>query len=426
MRAFDSVAVLSRVTDFVAESVADMCQLRRVSSAFRDAVENYSRQAWARVFVACVSQPERAEVFRAFFFPLARAGNLWPVHAFVEAGIPVNLEFGDPVAEIKTWMSQPSWFIRQQNISREVPYDELVVNKPFDLCERNENRPPPDESRLRGWTPMYISVLMQAVRDAANLESPTAITALELLLRARRGSRSSVDIDECSAAFVDRRTPLALACDLGAAGVGRVLLDRGASPHAASPLTRETPLHYAAKMGRADCVALLLSCAVSTSEAAQMLRAVDENGHTALVLACRYDRAAVVRTLVSHGADVSAPCASRLLEVRDCTPLTIACKCRAADVVADLLRARDVNLRAPTGDAIWIAFTAACVRGDCDVVQIWIDHPTFDPLHRGVEAALSVTTSLAVGRLLLDAGVPPPVEWASYVRWAYVPAVASS
>jgi len=94
-------------------------------------------------------------------------------------------------------------------------------------------------------------------------------------------------------------TPLAIAASNGSAAMIGVLLDAGADPNAPDP-AGETPLMNAARVGTLDAVALLLDRGATIDTADATFQ------QTALMVAVRENRPAVVKFLVARGAAVNA------------------------------------------------------------------------------------------------------------------------
>ena len=93
--------------------------------------------------------------------------------------------------------------------------------------------------------------------------------------------------------------PLWLACINGSAPMVRVLLGAGADPNAA-PSSGETPLMHAARSGSLDAVRHLLL------NGAEVNAKTPVEEQTALMWALAEKHAEVSRTLIEHGAEVSA------------------------------------------------------------------------------------------------------------------------
>mmetsp|Transcript_22024 Transcript_22024/g.43714 ORF Transcript_22024/g.43714 Transcript_22024/m.43714 type:complete len:170 (+) Transcript_22024:152-661(+) len=87
-----------------------------------------------------------------------------------------------------------------------------------------------------------------------------------------------------------------------------LLLDAGANPNDQEKTGRQwTPLMYSSAQGDAEVVQLLLGAQASVdvqswANVSQMLLA---GGHTALMLACRFNQAPIVRMLLDAGASVN-------------------------------------------------------------------------------------------------------------------------
>jgi ankyrin repeat protein len=108
------------------------------------------------------------------------------------------------------------------------------------------------------------------------------------------------------------------------AGAVKRLLSRGADPNAADDVG-QTPLHWAAYIGRSDIVRLLLKYGANLNIKTKY------DGRTPLHVAAAYE-VSVVKLLIKYGADVNAR------DSRGRTPLYIALEERNVDVVKALLR----------------------------------------------------------------------------------------
>jgi len=96
------------------------------------------------------------------------------------------------------------------------------------------------------------------------------------------------------------QTALSAACQRPhhGSGVVRALLDAGADVNGAHGPAEWTALHWAAELGSADVVKMLI-------DAGAYVTARDASGQTALVRGCRGGHGDVVRALIDAGADVN-------------------------------------------------------------------------------------------------------------------------
>ena len=99
--------------------------------------------------------------------------------------------------------------------------------------------------------------------------------------------------------YMDGRTLLAIACTHGRVEVAKTLLDRGASINAGSTDGNWSPLHYAAGMGHADVVELLLDRDAN-------IEAITDKGRTPLLWACGNGQIQTALILIKRGANVEA------------------------------------------------------------------------------------------------------------------------
>ena len=111
-------------------------------------------------------------------------------------------------------------------------------------------------------------------------------------------------------------TPLMAAANQGNPQAVKLLLNVGADPNLASPVTGETPLHastaHAYQEGMLDCVRLLLSAGANPNVKAKAGMPTDRYyrdtrlvGETPLHLAAAYGDEAMIRCLLGAGADPS-------------------------------------------------------------------------------------------------------------------------
>jgi ankyrin repeat protein len=157
-------------------------------------------------------------------------------------------------------------------------------------------------------------------------------------------------------------TPVSLACINRNATVITKLLAAGADPNAATSMG-ETAIMTCTRTGSADALTALFDHGAKNVNAAEK-----SHGQTALMWAAAQENPAVVRVLLTHGADVRARSASHLLPVnlgegdpfRDVvmqpqggfTPLLFAARQGRIENARLLLDAgADVNETAPNGDS---------------------------------------------------------------------------
>ncbi len=157
--------------------------------------------------------------------------------------------------------------------------------------------------------------------------------------------------------------PLWLACINGSAPLVRVLLGAGADPNTV-PSSGETPLMHAARSGSVDAVKLLLL------HGAEVNAKTPVEEQTALMWALAEKHAEVSRTLIEHGAGVSAR--SRF----GFTPLLFAARTGDLDGARALLAAGvDPNETASSGES---ALVVATVRGHVPFA-LWLLEQGADP-----------------------------------------------
>ncbi|KAG7390904.1 hypothetical protein PHYPSEUDO_006388 [Phytophthora pseudosyringae] len=116
------------------------------------------------------------------------------------------------------------------------------------------------------------------------------LECLEEILDSGRVGANDVDVDGFTALMV--------AAAEGHRDVVRALLRRGADVGIRTHELRSTALHFAAKNGDADIVAALCECDAAVVDCWNV------NADTPLIWACIEGRAAAVKVLLKHGADV--------------------------------------------------------------------------------------------------------------------------
>ncbi len=191
------------------------------------------------------------------------------------------------------------------------------------------------------------------------------LASVELLLRAAADVTAANDYGV---------TPLSLACTNGSPAVARRLLESGADPNAASPITGETVLMTAARTGVAAVAEALLDHGADPG--AQETR----HGQTALMWAAAEGHVEVVRALIARGADLHTRSKA------GSTPLLFAARSGEQALVRLLLEhGADVNDEAADGST---ALLVAAVRSDMALAGILLEHgadpdrgPGFNPLH---------------------------------------------
>jgi len=163
------------------------------------------------------------------------------------------------------------------------------------------------------------------IQSGANLDACTAAAAgnVEALER-----RIAQDPKAVGAFAGDGWTPLHLAAFFGHTRAVRLLLDRGADPHAVSRNpTANTPLHAAAVRGHRDVVAALIAGGADVNRAAG-------GGWSPLHLAAGSGHVGVAELLIASGATLEGR------EAQGKTPLEIAEETNHAEVAAVIRRAR--------------------------------------------------------------------------------------
>ena len=165
----------------------------------------------------------------------------------------------------------------------------------------SENGVPPLVAAVRAGDRGAVNALLAAGTDV-NAPQPDGATVLhwavhrEDIETARALIRAGVDVGAANDLGV---TPLLMACRRGQGGLAARLLSAGADPNAALP-SGETPLMAAARAGSRAAVEALLE------RGARVNAAEATRGQTALMWAVANRRPAVTRTLLGHGADVTA------------------------------------------------------------------------------------------------------------------------
>ena len=216
-----------------------------------------------------------------------------------------------------------------------------------------------------------------AQQAPVNARQPDGATALhwavhwndlpivELLLRAGADAAAANDYGV---------TPLSLAATNGSPAVARRLLESGADPRAASPVTGETVLMTAARTGVAAVVEALLD------HGADAGGRETQRGQTALMWAAAEGHTEVARTLIARGADLHARSQA------GSTPLLFAARTGDPALVRLLLDAgADVNDEAADGAT---ALVVATVRSNMALARLLLERgadpdrgPGFNPLH---------------------------------------------
>ena len=223
----------------------------------------------------------------------------------------------------------------------------------------------------------------QAVRQLleqqvnANTKQPDGATALHWAVHwddlATMGLliRAGADVNATNDYGV---TPLSLGCTNGNAAIVDMLLQSGADPNSASPVTGEAVLMTAARTGIVEVVEALLDHRADVN--AKEL----QHGQTALMWAAAEGHTGVVRVLIARGADV------RMGSKAGSTPLLFAARTGDLDLVRFLLRAgANVNDEAADGTT---ALLVATVRSHLAVARFLLKQgadpntgPGFAPLH---------------------------------------------
>jgi ankyrin repeat protein len=153
----------------------------------------------------------------------------------------------------------------------------------------------------------------------------------------------------------DGFTALLLAAGGGHLAVLDTLLDAGADPNMQP--SGHTPLGLAVQRGITGAVPLLLARGAQVD-------ARNEQGLTALMMACWWGHAEIARALIAAGAELEA------VNVRGHSPLMIAAGCGHAEAVSVLLAAgAAVNQVGPMGDT---ALSAAAWEGQLETARLLI------------------------------------------------------
>jgi len=97
--------------------------------------------------------------------------------------------------------------------------------------------------------------------------------------------------------FIENRTPLYIAAEVGNAAAARILLNRGVDVNKGTELTKETPLHKAAELGNVEIATMLL-------DAGCVVDQPDNRGSTPLLCAAQEGHVNVVQLLVERGANL--------------------------------------------------------------------------------------------------------------------------
>jgi len=169
-------------------------------------------------------------------------------------------------------------------------------------------------------------------------------------------------------------TPLSLACTNGSVAIVELLLNSGANPNTASPVTGETVLMTAARTGIVDVVNLLLDRRADANVTEPQL------GQTAVMWAAAEGHSQIVRVLVERGAGVRARSKAGF------APLLFAARTGDVELVQFLLGAgADVNEEAADGTT---ALSVATVRSHTSLARFLLTKgadpnkgPGFTPLH---------------------------------------------
>eukprot|EP00178_Gracilaria_changii_P005447 TRINITY_DN1897_c0_g1_i1.p1 TRINITY_DN1897_c0_g1~~TRINITY_DN1897_c0_g1_i1.p1 ORF type:complete len:1019 (-),score=148.56 TRINITY_DN1897_c0_g1_i1:8974-12030(-) len=159
----------------------------------------------------------------------------------------------------------------------------------------------------------------------------------------------------------DGLTPLHIACDSGHEGVAKILLEHNCDVDKVVPqggrYSGFTPMMFAARLGNAEIVGMLISTKASLDFA-------KADGFTALHLAALNGNTMSCKLLVEGGANCSLPDENGYL------PLQLATRHQHFDVVSTLLEAKvDADCSGPQG---LTALHIACFLGDARLIWLLI------------------------------------------------------
>ncbi|CAG8538168.1 891_t:CDS:2, partial [Paraglomus occultum] len=155
-----------------------------------------------------------------------------------------------------------------------------------------------------GYTPFFYGILhgrTEAVKCMIDMGEITDISTITT-----RSPNHAVYTPLNPFAKNEPHSPLAMACKLGYPAMTELLLDYGADPDAEDEYG-ETPLHFAARNGYAECVKLLVGFENGKGEVIRKKANMEIKeklcGRTALLLAAIEGHLEIVDTLIKAGAD---------------------------------------------------------------------------------------------------------------------------
>ena len=172
--------------------------------------------------------------------------------------------------------------------------------------------------------------------------------------------------DETHTSFLERFTPLMLACFRNDPAMVTYLLGRHADPHLASSNYKQTALYEAARVGSTQITQLLIDCGVE-------LEPVDSFGDTPATVACRCNNTEAALLLFAHNCDVN-----RKNNAGD-TPLLYASRFANAPLVERL-----IELGAEVNTANREKMTPLLSAGDVETAQILLRHGATGKIGTGV------------------------------------------
>jgi len=197
----------------------------------------------------------------------------------------------------------------------------------------------PDHTDDRGFSPLQYA--------AVNGSTDTAEVLINFGADVNAGQPTTGEQAECF-------TPLSLAVKENHTDTACLLLDNGAD-HTVSDLGTHL-IHYAASKGNIRLVARLLECGTNINE-------IDNNGKTALFLACGSESLETVQHILLRGANTTISTFSSAI-----TPLHMAVWLGSDEIVAALLEV-GAPLEAKSLSEGWTPLAVAAFRGHCSVIS---------------------------------------------------------